>query len=149
MENNFNTFSQRRKKDRNIQPSDLFSEYKTSQEHKIWEVSAMMLWRLKAEVEESLIVRYLKNVFKQSLCFSINSPCTALFKSKTRQDFKYSILLSSFSLLNNKPKQQAAPKIRVQEMRPNNFLFVVFPSRGPTGLFHLVLPQANSLSKRQ
>lgn len=139
-------FTREEKEDRNIQPTDLFSEYKTSSRN--IKYGKCQPWCLKIESSRRiLIVRYLKNVFKQKPVFlhqlSLSCPL-----SKAKQDKISNIqsFLSSFSLLKNKPKQQATPKICVQEMRPNNFLFVVcFLFRGPTGLFHLVpFPRANS-----
>jgi len=137
------------KKDRNIQPTDIFSEYKTSSRN--IKYGKCQPWCLKIESRRILIVRYLKNVFKQKPVFlhqlSLSCPL-----SKAKQDKISNIqsFLSFFSLLKNKPKQQATPKIYVQEMRPNNFLSVVcFLSRGPRGLFHLVpFSRANSAERK-
>ena len=116
------------KKDRNIQPTDLFSEYKTSSRNIKYGKCQPWCLEIESRSRRILIVRYLKNVFKQKPVFlhQLSQYCPL---SKAKQDKISNIqsFLSSFSLLNNKPKQQAAPKICVQEMRPNNFLFVVFP----------------------
>lgn len=144
-------FTTEEKEDRNIQPTDLFSEYKTSSRN--IKYGKCQPWCLKIESSgRILIVRYLKNVFKQKPVFlhqlSLSCPL-----SKAKQDKISNIqsFLSSFSLLKNKPKQQATPKICVQEMRPNNFLFVVcFLFRGPQAYFTWFPFQGRTqLSERQ
>lgn len=68
-------------------------------------------WRLKAEVEE-LIVRVFEKCIQAKPVFlhQLSLYCPL---SKAKQDKISNIqsFLSPFSLLNNKPKQQAAPKI--------------------------------------
>lgn len=134
MENNFNGFSQqKKKKGRNIQLTHLFSEYKTSSRNIKYGKCQPWCLKIESRSRRILIVRHLKNgVFGRSLCFCISSPCPASFKSKTRVDFKYPVPL--IILLHTKNPKRQPQRFVFKKWELTTYLYFVSFTQDLTGL---------------